>query len=84
MILSLITYPLSPKIKPRHQVYANVSNLLPPPPPLLHLILIHEKQFGVSTKKSPNYLLHSQMVQAYPGNQEYSVEGCPTSFKFLA
>ena len=27
MILSLITYPLSPKIKPRCQVYANVSKL---------------------------------------------------------
>ena len=30
MILSLITYPLSPKIKPIYQVYANVSELLPP------------------------------------------------------
>ena len=34
MILSLITYPLpSPKIKPRYQVYANVSK--PPPPPII-------------------------------------------------
>ena len=32
MIISFITYPLSPKIKPMHQVYANVSKLLPPPP----------------------------------------------------
>ncbi len=32
MILSLITYPLSPRIKPIYQVYANVSEL---PPPLL-------------------------------------------------
>ena len=31
MILSLITYPLSPKIKPMLPVYANVSKLPPPP-----------------------------------------------------
>ncbi len=31
MILSLITYPLSPKIKPIHQVYTNVSKLTHPP-----------------------------------------------------
>ena len=30
MILSLITYPLSPKIKPILTVYANVSELPPP------------------------------------------------------
>ena len=32
MILSLITYTLSPKIKPILPVYANVSKLPPPPP----------------------------------------------------
>ena len=31
MILSQITYPPSPKIKPIHEVYANVSELPPPP-----------------------------------------------------
>ena len=36
MILSLITYPLSSKIKPIHTVSANVSKL-PPPPFLLFL-----------------------------------------------
>ena len=43
MILSLITYPLSPKIKPIHTVSANVSKL----PPLLYLackvIYIYDK-----------------------------------------
>ena len=33
MILSLITYPLSPKIKPKHTIFSNVSKLPPPPPP---------------------------------------------------
>ena len=31
MILSLITYPLSPKIKPKHTIFSNVSKLPPPP-----------------------------------------------------
>ena len=29
MILSLITYPLSPKIKPKHTIFSNVSKLPP-------------------------------------------------------
>ena len=42
MILSLITYPLSIKIKPIHTVYANVSNF--PPPPSFYLLFF---QFNI-------------------------------------
>ena len=56
MILSLITYPLSPKIKPILPVYANVSKL---PPPLYNMNL----KFLLSIIKTrtkflcfPNYL----------------------------
>ena len=57
MILFLKAYPLSPKIKPIHQVYANVSEL-PPPPPKECL----EKQLPVGIKithaSTKKFVLH--------------------------
>ena len=52
MILSLITYPLSPKIKPILTVYANVSEL---PPPLLQIILF---SYELITNKRKEIQIH--------------------------
>ena len=63
MILSLITYPLSPKIKPRCQVYANVSKL--PPPPLVNST---ETNFKIEKKCKKNSIyLHTYLFGSSKG-----------------
>ena len=48
MILSLITYPLSPKIKPKHTIFSNVSKLPPPPPIPIPGLLARENKTAIN------------------------------------
>ena len=65
IISSLVTYPLSPKIKPIHQVYVNVSKLplpLTPPTSCFRFIIRIRREGGVLryTCKRNKYDPHTQ------------------------